>query len=79
MEEEVTFNCSHSGASNPKPDHYAFYKDRNEEQNKTSSTWGPISSISVNDSGPVSCVASNDIGQAQQSDQMQITVEGINH
>ena len=77
MEEDVTFTCSHSGESNPGPNRYTFYNDGNKEQNKTSSTWGPISFTSVNDGGPVSCVASNEIGEAQDSDEMQITVEGI--
>ena len=78
MEEEVTFTCSHSGESNPLPDHFTFYKDQ-QEKNETSSAWGPFSFTSVNDGGTVSCVASNEIGQAEKSDEMQITVEGINH
>ena len=78
VEEEVTFTCSYSGDSNPDPNRYTFYKDQQEEKNETSSEWGPISSTSVNDGGSVSCVASSDIGQAQESGEMQVTVEGIN-
>ena len=78
VNEQVTFTCSHQQDSNPEPDNYEFNKDGQEQQNSSSTTWS-FSSDDVTKGGEVTCSASNEVGPADDSDPITITIEGTNN
>ena len=71
----MDFTCSHTGDSNPPNLSFTFSEEGKDDTNSSSAKLG-VSYSNVNEGGEVSCVASNEVGHAQVSNEITVTVEG---
>ena len=76
MEEEVSFNCeSDHLQSKPAVSDYHFYLGEEDKKRNNQSTW-TTTFKSIKDSGHWACKTENDIGVGDQSDQVELVVQG---